>query len=585
MYRVKRSLSFVALLLGIVFLFLSGSHAAAVKRQSTSVSSTALVIAVSTDAADEAVSILNNFNQTNQVLVVEQTGTPLPTLETISGSSSVGNYGLIIVIGLASYDYATGWASAITSEQWSALYAYQLTYNVRMIHLDGYPGSFEGTALALEIENDDGWTVAAVNAGCCSSGDQSVYLLDSSLAPIESLSTIGLWHYPATITDFSTTTPFLEFGAISNEYPSPTVAGVTQNFGGREQMVFFIDGGSWSATTNYLGGVWFRWGYQISVADTALVVATDATAADEAVYILNNYNQSYQLLVVAQTGTPLPTLETVDASGNPVGNFGLIVVIGLTAYDYGGTTGWASAISSDQWSELYTYQLIYGVRMIHLDGYPNNFEGVTTSPNGPIGCCSSEEQYVYAVDTTLLSAGGLSTAATNLSTLWLWHYPAAITDPTTTTAVLDFAPNNEYNTTTVAGVFQNFSGREQMVFFLTGASWSSTTTYLGSIWFYWGYARLNSSAALAAIAPQTYPLNLFTEVYTGDCIPYKDSGAQDYLYGTNSGLEEDANFLCAQYCRKDLCKSLNLYSHHPWLSLFLHWDHEWRDDRSSIGSR
>ena len=554
-FAKPRLSGFAAVLFAILFFFLSGSHASLLKRQSLSLSGTALVIAVSTDAADEAVSILNEFNQTTQVLVVAQNGTSLPALETVSGSTSVGNFGLVIVIGLASYDYgATGWASAITSDQWTALYAYQLKYNVRMIHLDGYPGNFEGTGLALGP------------GGCCSSEDQSVYLLDSTLAPFESLSTIGLWHYPATITNFTTTTPFLEF-AENNEYSSPTVAGVIQNFSGREQMVFFIAGGSWSATSNYLGNVWFRWGYAtttsniISVAKTALVIATDATAADEATYILSNFNQSYQLLAIPQSGTPLPPLETIDASGNPVGNFGLIIIVGLAAYDYGGTTGWATSISTDQWSELYTYQLIYGVGMIHLDGYPDNFVGVTTA-DGPIGCCSGDEQYAYAVDTSLLSGAGLSaTPIANLSTLWLWHYPANITDPTTTTAFLDFAANAEYSTTTVAGVLQNFSGRQQMIIFLTGASWSSTTTYLGSIWFYWGYGTQNgsttsptstSSITSATSVPTATPLNYFTEVYTGYCIPYDQTSGADYDYGSFNSLAGPPNYECALNCRIDL---------------------------------
>lgn len=556
MIFAKQGLSLAAVF-AVLFSLISGSHASLLKRQTLSVSKTALVIAVSTNAANEAVSILNEFNQPTQVLVVAQTGTTLPALETVSGSTSVGNFGLIVIIGLASYDYgATGWASAITSDQFTALYAYQLKYNVRMIHLDGYPGNFEGTALALGP------------VGCCSSEDQSVYLVDSTLAPFESLSTIGLWHYPSTITDFTTTTPFLEFGTNS-EFSSPTVAGVIQNFSGREQMVFFIAGGSWSATSNYLGNVWFRWGYAtttsniISVAETALVIATDATAGDEATYILSHFNQPYHLLAIPQSGTPLPSLETVDASGNPVGNFGLIIIIGLAAYDYGGTTGWATSISNGQWGELYTYQLIYGVRMVHLDGYPGNFVGVTTAV-GPIGCCSADEQYVYAVDTSLLSAAGLPTPAANLSTLWLWHYPATITDPTTTTAFLDFAANAEYSTTTAAGVLQNFSGREQMVFFLTGASWSSTTTYLGSIWFYWGYSArtgsstsptTTSSVTSATSAPTATPLNYFTEVYTGYCIPYNNTSGADYDYGSFNSLTGPPNYECALHCCIDIAMS------------------------------
>src|SRR5947207_5814977 len=147
---MKQRLSFATALFAILVFLLSGSHASLLKRQTLSVSKTALVIAVSTDVANEAVSILNEFNQPAQVLVVPQTGTSLPALETVSGSTSVGNFGLIVIIGLASYDYgSTGWASAITSDQFTALYAYQLKYNVRMVHLDGYPGNFKDVTPAV----------------------------------------------------------------------------------------------------------------------------------------------------------------------------------------------------------------------------------------------------------------------------------------------------------------------------------------------------------------------------------------------------------------------------------------------------
>jgi len=522
-----RAHCFVLLLLSI-FSLLSAVHAAPVKRQTTSggsVASTALVIAISTDAADEAVSTLNQFNQPTQVLVIPQNGTDLPSLETTSGSVTVGNFALIIVIGLASYDYSTGWASAITTDQWDTLYAYQLTYGVRMIHLDGFPGNFPGTAVAYNAAG-----------GCCVSDiEQVVTVLDTTLAPSGTapvLSTIGLWHYPATITNFTTTSSFLLFEA-NQIYNTNTVAGVIQNFGGREQMVFFLDGASWSATTNYLGELWYNWGYgfvtTVSISPTALVIATDADAAAEPIFTLNQYNQTYQLLAIPQNGTDLPALTSTNGANVTVANYGLIIIVSLVSYDYGGTTGWQSAITTDQWEALYSYQSLYGIYMIHLDGYPDNFLGTTTAPNGPIGCCSSDEQLVSVVDTSLLTLAGLSPA--NLSTLGLWHYPAAITDATTTTAFIDFAPNAEYNTTTVAGVLQNLGGRQQMVLFLPGASWSSTTAYLGSIWYSWGYQGLSptttttsnpssesSVVAAARSSALADPLSAFAMVADSACV-------------------------------------------------------------------
>ena len=139
---------------------------------------------------------------------------------------------------------------------------------------------------------------------------------------------------------------------------------------------------------------------------------------------------------MAANGTSLPVMEATTG-GKSIGNYGLIVIIGLVTYDYGGTIGWASAITAAQWNTLYAYQLKYGVRMVHLDGYPGSFNGTTIAANGPNGCCTSEEQSVSLTSTTFIPTAGLKVS--NLSSIGLWHYPATITDPTTTTSFLTFA--------------------------------------------------------------------------------------------------------------------------------------------------
>jgi hypothetical protein len=190
-------------------------------------------------------------------------------------------------------------------------------------------------------------------------------------------------------------------------------------------------------------------------------------------------------------------------NGVNVGNYGLIIVIGLVVYDYGGTTGWVSAITSNQWDTLYAYQTKYGVRMVHLDGFPGSFNGTTVAP-GPGGCCSTEDQTVRLLDPTLVPTAGLLSSP--LSTNGLWHYPAIITDSTTTTSFLEFGANLEYNGPTVAGVIQNFGGRQQMVFFLDGGSWSLTTNYLSHIWFHWGYRGLYNGFRRVAMHQQSTPM-------------------------------------------------------------------------------
>lgn len=224
-----------------------------------SVYQTALVIATDNDDADQAVTTLQSYGMQYQVLDVPSTGTALPVLETISGSDNVGNFGLFIVISQVSYDYGgtIGWASALNATQWNSLYAYQTKYQVRMIQLNVYPGAIDGTAI---VPGSD-------PSGCCDTEEQMTSLIDTSFIPTAGLvssrlSTLGLWHFPAVVTDTTTVTPFLQFEPNS-VFPVESVAGVTKIYSdGREEMGMFIGGGSWSRTTIYLGHVWFHWGYR-----------------------------------------------------------------------------------------------------------------------------------------------------------------------------------------------------------------------------------------------------------------------------------------------------------------------------------
>jgi hypothetical protein len=81
---------------------------------------------------------------------------------------------------------------------------------------------------------------------------------------------------------------------------------------------------------------------------------------------LNAYGIPYEVYVVPQAGITLPTLN----SSLTQGNYGGIIVMDEVSYDYGGTTGWQSAITIDQWNTLYNYQIQFGVRMVRINVYP-----------------------------------------------------------------------------------------------------------------------------------------------------------------------------------------------------------------------
>lgn len=91
--------------------------------------------------------------------------------------------------------------------------------------------------------------------------------------------------------------------------------------------------------------------------------------------------------------------------------------------------------------------------------------------NFPVQC--SRHQLTCNSGATISSAG-------------LWHYPATITDPSTTWEVAQFGPADSFTSTTTAAVINQFGKRQQMVWFTSFATdWSTTSTYLQHSYIHW----------------------------------------------------------------------------------------------------
>lgn len=191
----------------------------------------------------------------------------------------------------------------------------------------------------------------------------------------------------------------------------------------------------------------------IDIDTKILVIARDDSAAKVASHGLNGYGIPYTTLLVPQDGTTLPKLDSSEG-----GNFGGIVVESQVSYDYGGTTGFKSALTKDQWDQLYSYQLEYGVRMVQYGVYPGPDFGATAKDP----CCGEGvEQLVSFSDISDFPTSGLKKGA-GVSTIGLWHYPAVISDTDTTKEIAQFATNDQSPDVTTAAVINNFNGRQQV---------------------------------------------------------------------------------------------------------------------------
>jgi hypothetical protein len=134
--------------------------------------------------------------------------------------------------------------------------------------------------------------------------------------------------------------------------------------------------------------------------------------------------------------------------------------------------------------------------MVQYDVYPGPNFGATAVGGG---CCASGvEQEISFTDISDFPTSGLKTGA-GVSTEGLWHYPATISNTTSTKQIASFAANSVTASDTVAAVINEFDGRQQMAFFISfDTTWSATSNYLQHAWITWitrgmfaGYRRVN----------------------------------------------------------------------------------------------
>ncbi|KAH8593992.1 hypothetical protein B0O99DRAFT_184431 [Bisporella sp. PMI_857] len=229
----------ILLLLGDGSLFGCLSEALETRQSSLTTRSTFLVIAKDESSSYSAYSGLNDYGIPYETLLVTASNVALPIL---NATATEGNYGGIVVLSNPS----------LSTAQWNLLYAYQVSFGVRMVLLEATPSSATGTRML---------------GSCCATGqEQTISINDTSrfttagLIKGAALSTIGLYHYPAAVTDSSKATAFVQFGVASGFSSTGSVGGVINDFSGRQQMVFFIDfATAWSLTSSVLTHAWIHW--------------------------------------------------------------------------------------------------------------------------------------------------------------------------------------------------------------------------------------------------------------------------------------------------------------------------------------
>lgn len=281
-----------------------------------------------------------------------------------------------------------------------------------------------------------------------------------------------------------------------------------------------------------------------SVKSTILVLAPEGDSSYSATSGFDAYGIPYQLLSVPQGGVSLPTLNSTAKAGN----YGGILILSDVSYDYSGD--YHSALTQDQYTTLYAYQVAFGVRMVRLDTYPDDTSGTAAvaASDGSEGCCADNvEQLMSFTNVTGFSTANLKSGAT-VSTKNLYHYPAKITDSKTTWKIAQFAASGNFKSSSVAAVINNFSGREQMALFIGFATeWSATSNYLQHAYIHWITRGLFVGARKTYLGTQIDDMHLVTDIYYPQgkqyrVVPADVSAHVSWMKSVNSRLPAGSNY-------------------------------------------
>ena len=147
-----------------------------------------------------------------------------------------------------------------------------------------------------------------------------------------------------------------------------------------------------------------------STSSTFLVIvlaSSSQSQIDTAKSGLNDYGIPFDLLLVPNGNVTLPPLN----SSATTGNYGGIVILSELSYSYvdaSGATIWTSALSTDQWNQLFNYQITFGVRMVRLGAFPSNSGEQDSGTQSLGGCCNyNVENFMTIHDTSQFRTAGL----------------------------------------------------------------------------------------------------------------------------------------------------------------------------------
>ena len=189
-----------------------------------------------------------------------QTGVPYDTViasqqtltaDMLSDTPGHGRYeGIVLTTGNLTYfnNQTASWQSALTTDQWNMLHAYQAQFGVRSVTSYTFPEATYG--LSYTSYQD---TLATPLNGTLTAAGQSVF---SNVNPTAQIPFKGAWVYLGNVIDPSVTTPLITADVGGQTYP---IASVTKYPAGYENLAITAANNPNLVHSLLLSTGWIRW--------------------------------------------------------------------------------------------------------------------------------------------------------------------------------------------------------------------------------------------------------------------------------------------------------------------------------------
>ena len=216
-----------------------------------------------------------------------------------------------------------------------------------------------------------------------------------------------------------------------------------------------------------------------------IVSATDNLAADQGIALateaLEKQGVAYDRFVATQGGEIQSNQQLGLESSDGAPRYSAIVLTNDKLLFENNQGLWVSGLSTEQWSELQTYEAKNQVKRLSLYSSPSQEIGMA-----PVGQATGDATQLEASQEASIAMPGIAQVG-QLQLANAWRYPAQVTDQSIAKPILYFndISTQEGQKSVAAALVKTQDGREQMHFFFSQGKNIEVSKQLAPLWIEW----------------------------------------------------------------------------------------------------